>query len=108
MAARSVWCRGSAVRLAPASRLNRSASSPRICSTDSARSRTAASSIASGMPSRRRQSSATGAMLSSSSTKSGTLAPALAAKSCTDSLVNRLSAGSSPGTCSGGTGTTCS
>ena len=53
-----------AVRLPPVSSRNRSFNRSLICSTDSTFSRAAASSIASGMPSRRRQISATVGALS--------------------------------------------
>ena len=51
MSARSVCCRGSAVREPPVSRRKRWSSLPLISSTDSERTRAAASSMASGMPS---------------------------------------------------------
>ena len=59
IAARSVWWRGMTVRLPPVSSRNRSSSRSAICWTDSARTRAAASSMASGMPSSRRQISTT-------------------------------------------------
>ena len=63
--ARRVCWRRTAVRAPPVSNRNRSCRPSRISASDSARTRAAASSIASGMPSRRRQISATAAALSS-------------------------------------------
>ena len=57
--ARNVCWRRTAVRAPPVSSRNRSCRLSRISSSDSARTRAAASSMASGMPSRRRQISVT-------------------------------------------------
>ena len=69
--ARSVCCRRTAVRAPPVNSRKRSCRLPTISSSDSARTRAAASSIASGMPSSRRQISVTVAALSSVTVKSG-------------------------------------
>ena len=70
-AARSVCCRGLATRLPVVSSRKRSSICRRICSTVNARSRTAASSIANGIPSRRAQSAATASPLSAVSSNPG-------------------------------------
>ena len=62
--ARSVCCRGSAPRAPPVSRWKRSARPAAICSIESIRTRAAASSIASGIPSRSEQIWATAGALS--------------------------------------------
>ncbi len=69
--ARKVCWRRTAVRAPPVNSRNRSCRLSRISVNDSARTRAAANSIASGTPSRRRQISVTVAALSSSTTKSG-------------------------------------
>src|SRR5689334_12024757 len=63
MSARSVCWRGSAVRLPPVSKRNMSSRRSWSFSTGSAFTRTAANSIASGMPSSRAQTCATAAAL---------------------------------------------
>ena len=68
--ARSVWCRGTAVRLPPVSSSNLASSRSASWAADSVRSRAAASSIASGMPSSARQIRATSAALAASTVKS--------------------------------------
>ena len=69
--ARRVCSRRTAVRAPPVSRRKRSCRLSRISVSDNARMRAAASSIASGMPSRRRQISVTAVVLSSVRWKSG-------------------------------------
>ena len=69
--ARNVCCRRTAVRAPPVSSRNRSCRLSRISSSDSARTRAAASSMANGMPSRRRQISATVSASPSVIAKSG-------------------------------------
>ena len=64
MATRSVWCRITPARLPSVSSWNRSSSLASTCSIESARSRPAASSIASGMPSSRSQIPITAASFS--------------------------------------------
>ena len=94
MAARSVRCRGGAVRSPVVSSPNRSATRSRICSTDSARTRAAASSIASGMPSSGRQIVRHSAAFARVSAKPGRVATARSAKSRTASPCEEPSAGS--------------
>jgi hypothetical protein len=81
--ARSVRCRGSAVRLPPVGSWNRSPKRAATCSTGSARTRAAASSIASGSPSSRRQISTTAVTLSWVTAKPGWTATARSANSRT-------------------------
>ena len=81
MVARKVRCRGGAVRLPVVSSPNRSASRSAICSTDSARTRAAASSIASGTPSSARHSAATAPTLAGPMVKPGSDAAARSANS---------------------------
>ena len=69
--ARNVCWRRTAVRAPPVNSRNRSCRLSTISVSDNARTRAAASSIASGIPSRRRQISATAAALSSLTAKSG-------------------------------------
>ena len=85
MAARSVRCRGAAARPPVVSSPKRSATRIRICSTDSARTRAAASSMASGMPSSDWHTPATAAALPVVSVKPGALAAARSANSRTAS-----------------------
>ena len=111
MAVRSVWWRGRAARLPPVSRPNRSARRSSICSTERTRVLTAASSIASGRPSSRRQTSTTAIRLEVVSSNRPEAAAALSVKSSTDSLRRSWSRVSSPcarGSSSGGIGMTCS
>ncbi len=80
-----VCCRGTAVRRPPVSSRKRS---PRPCSisaTDMTLTRAAASSMASGMPSSRRQMATTGPAVDASSTKPGAVAAARSTNSRTDS-----------------------
>ncbi|MDT5328320.1 MAG: hypothetical protein QOF25_5472, partial [Mycobacterium sp.] len=69
--ARNVCCRRTAVRAPPVSNRKRSCRLSRISFSDKTRTRAAASSIASGTPSRRRQISVAAAQLSSVRRKSG-------------------------------------
>ena len=72
--ARNVWCRRSTTRAPPVSRLKRSCRRARSPSTPSSGTRAAASSMASGMPSRRRQISITAGRLAALSAKRGSTA----------------------------------
>jgi hypothetical protein len=74
--ARSVWCLGTVVRPPPVSSWNRSARRVATCSGAMVRSRAAASSMASGMPSSARQILATAAAFPSVTSKPGRTAPA--------------------------------
>ena len=85
MAARKVRCRGAADRSPVVSSPNLSSSRAMICSTDSARTRAAASSIASGMPSSARQMEVTAAALSGPTVNPGREAAARSANSRTAS-----------------------
>ena len=105
-AARRVCCRGGAVRSPEASGRKRSSSRLAICSTDSARTLAAASSMASGMPSRVRHSRATASALSLPSANPDRAAEARSANSCSASCRARSArdSGSRPAcTDSGGT-----
>ena len=79
MAARRVRWRGAADRWPAVSSPNRSSRRALISSTDSARTRAAASSIASGMPSSARQIEVTTAALSGLTTNPGLAAAARSA-----------------------------
>ena len=79
--AKGLMARQEVVRTPPVSRRNRSSSRSRSCRGLSIVVRAAASSIANGMPSRRRQISPTAAALSSVSTKRSSMAAARSAKS---------------------------
>jgi hypothetical protein len=107
MQARSVCCRAGAPRLPRDSSANRSASRSSICCGARVWTRAAASSIANGSPSRRRQSSAIASAFASVSAQSCTAARARAANNVTASQRLR-SAGVSrtpgAGVGSGGTG----
>ena len=81
--ARSVRCRGRAVRLPPVSSRKRSFSRRAISASGSVLSLAAASSIASGSPSRRRTMSMTRATVSSLTSKPGLTAAARSANSRT-------------------------
>ncbi len=85
MAARSVRCRGGAVRSPLVSRWNRSLSRDAIWSTDSTRTQAAASSMASGSPSSARQTATTDASWPGPATKPGAAAAARSANSRTAS-----------------------
>ena len=85
MVARSVRCRGGAVRSPRPSSVKRSASRAAICSADSTVTRAAASSMASGTPSRARQMVATAAALRSVRANPGRAAAARSANSWTAS-----------------------
>ena len=85
MAARRVRWRGAADRSPAVSSPNLSSSRAMICSTDSARTRAAASSIASGMPSSARQIEVTAATLSGPTVNPGREAAARSANSRTAS-----------------------
>ena len=91
--ARSVRCRGSAVRLPPVSSRNRSSSRSATCAGESVRSRAAASSIASGSPSSRRQISTTRATFSSVTAKPGRTAAARSRSNCTDGYASGVRRG---------------
>jgi len=109
--ARSVWCRGSAVRLPPVSTANLSSSRPVSWAGDMVRSRAAASSMASGIPSRARQMPATSAALAPVTAKPGRTARARSASSRTEAAAMIAASSPSPesgGTGSGGTGHTVS
>jgi hypothetical protein len=106
-AARNVWWRSGAPRLPLVSRPNRSSSRDAICSSDSVRTRAAASSIPSGIPSSRRQTRASTATLSAVISNPGRTAAARCRNSSRP--VNRVPAPaptvqSSSGTGSGATG----
>ena len=85
MAARRVRCRGAADRSPAVSNPNLSSSRAAIWSTDSARTRAAASSIASGIPSSARQIAVMAATLSGPTAKPGLEAAARSANSRTAS-----------------------
>jgi hypothetical protein len=106
IAACSVRCRGRPVRLPPDSNRNLSSSLAASCRTVSALSLAAASSSASGMPSRRRQISRTAPALPASSENPGRASPARSQNSRTDSASAMASGSSSAGggTVSGSTG----
>ena len=91
--ARSVRCRGNAVRLPPVSSRKRSDNRSATSLIDIARSRAAASSIASGKPSSRRTISTTAPMVRSSMTTSGRAA---AARSANSRTAGNSSANSTP------------
>ena len=101
----SVWWRGKAVRVPFVSRRKRSLRRPAIWLGVSAPTRAAASSIASGMPSRRRQISATPGALRSVSAKPGKTAEARSMNRRTASFSASAEPGraSSSGTPSDGT-----
>ena len=80
-----VCCRGSAARFPRVSSAKRSLSRSRICCTVSDRARTEASSIASGIPSSRRTSSASASWLAAVSRNDDQLAVARSTKSRTAS-----------------------
>ncbi len=106
MVARRVRCRGGAVRWPVVSSPNRSASRSAICSTDSARTRAAASSIASGTPSSARHSAATAPALAGPMVNPGRDAAARSANSRIASYrvaSSAASIGPSGATDSGGT-----
>ena len=86
MSACSVCWRGTAVRRPPARRRNRSPRRSAMSSGDIAETRAAASSIASGIPSRRRQISTTEATLDGWSVNAGSTDAARSANSCTASV----------------------
>ena len=92
--ARNVCCRRTAVRAPPVRSRKRSCRLLTISSSESARTRAAASSMASGIPSRRRQISVTVSVLSSVTVKSGR---ARRARSVNNSTAS--SARDSDGTC---------
>ncbi len=109
MVVRSVCCRGSAARPPPVRRANRSVSRSRICSTESTRIRTAASSIASGRPSSRRHRPTTADRFDALSSNDPDAAAARSENNMTASFWRSREIGcSSPaaGSSSGGTGTT--
>ena len=81
MAARRVRWRGAADRSPAVSSPNRSSSRALICSTESARTLAAASSMASGMPSSARQIEATAATLAGPTANPGREAAARSANS---------------------------
>ena len=81
--ARRVWCCGSAVRLPADSSANRSSSRPATWAAVSDRSRAAASSMASGLPSSARQIRTAGPTLLESMVNPGRTAPARSASSRT-------------------------
>ena len=110
MVCRSVWCRGTVMRLEPVSRRNRSSSLAEICSTGRARTRAAASSIASGTPSSRRQIWAIAEAFRSVIRNSGTAAIARSTKRRMASYCGSSSGptASGSGTESDGTGRTVS
>ena len=85
VSARSVRCRGRTARGPPDSSVNRSSSRPAISCGVSARTRAAASSMASGMPSSRRQISLTAAAFPAVSAKPGRACAARSANSRTAS-----------------------
>ena len=87
--ARKVCCRRTAVREPPVSSRKRSCRLSTISVSDNARTRAAASSIASGIPSRRRQISATAAALSSVMAKSVLASRARSANSSIASSAQR-------------------
>ncbi len=93
MAVRSARCRGSPPRAPPVSSAKRSSSRASTCEGDSVRSRAAASSRASGIPSRRAHTSASAARFAEVTAKSASAADARA--------VSRASASSGPGGASG-------
>ncbi len=102
--ARSVCCRSGAVRSPELSSWNRSRSRSAICSTDSARTRAADSSMPSGMPSSVRHSRATDAVFSDVSVNPGRAPAARAANSRTASwAASSVLGASSGGRSSGGT-----
>ena len=108
-AARSVWCRSTAVRSPPVSRRNRWSKRRANSSGVRTPSRAAASSMASGNPSRRRHSLTTAAVFSASSTKSGRTARPRSTNSRTASLLPIASTSpSSSGTSRATTITICS
>ena len=116
MVARSVRCRAGAVRSPVVRSRNRSASRAPICSTDSARTRAAASSMARGIPSSARHSVATAPALSSLTANPGSEAAArsanklIASDRYAASTVAIMSSATkvNGGTDSGGTCHTCS
>ena len=82
--ARSVWCLGNATRLPPVSNRNLSPRRASTCSGAMVRMRAAASSMASGMPSRARQIRARLAEFAAVTSKSGRTAAARSVSSRTD------------------------
>ena len=111
IAVSSVWWRGSAARPPPVSRANRSLNRSRICSTPRTRVRTAASSMARGRPSRRRQRSTTADWLAAESSNAPVAASARSRKRATASFSRSRLSGSvtcAGGSSRGGTGRTCS
>ena len=105
-AARSVWCHETTVRAPPVRSPKQSSNRSRICSTLSIRMRAAASSMARGMPSRRRQIPATVAALLAVKLKPRPASAAQSQNSTTDSAAATAakSTESLAGTERGGTG----
>ncbi|MCF6427235.1 hypothetical protein L2C96_33725 [Amycolatopsis tucumanensis] len=104
ISARSDRCRGPAAGSVPASRWNRRSRRRTTSDTDNDRNRTAASSIASGSPSRRRHSATTAARFSGVTAKSGSTARARSTSSWTAGTWSRApvpAASLSSGTASG-------
>ena len=110
ISARSVCCRGSAVRSPPESRRKRSRSRSAMFSTESARTRAAASSSASGIPSSRWQIVATAPALRSVTANVGRAAVARSTKRRTASPRSNSSTGTrfaGSGSASGASGIGC-
>ena len=101
--ARSVCCRGSAARDPPVSRANRSSSRASSSPAGSTRSRAAASSMASGIPSSRRQIRPATSVVCSSGASGTPCAAARSASSRTASLARIAAASPLPGRPSDGT-----
>ena len=98
-AARTVWCRAGSSRRPPTRRSRRCSRRERMACGGRARLRAAASSMARGSPSRRRQTSATAGAISGSSRKSGRTSWARCTNSATAgawSSAARAAPGSAP------------
>ena len=107
MVARRVRCRGGAVRSPEPSSVKRSPSRAAICSADSTVTRAAASSMASGTPSRARQMAATAIAFRSVIAKPGRAA---AARSANSWAASKPASSAAPRRASGGgtaSGATC-